>query len=233
MRASKTGLIAAIKRLDVDAATAMLAAAPALRTSVDAGGRNLLHLACAARAATAKGKAAQVHMAGLLLDRGFAIDEPYGRDRCTALFEAVARGRNIDLVKYLLRRGADIHKAPGGGLFAAGWWQDLDILRVLLEAGADPEIVAGTTPFLACWCWKRFDAAKYLATYGADVNAQDKKGRTALYHGVDREFDPALLAWLVRHGASPDIEDDEGVSARAKALRKRDQRFARALTGRV
>jgi len=233
MRASKTGLIAAVRGLDVEAAAAMLDAAPALLKTIDPSGRNLLHLACMARSSTTRAKATQLKMAGLLLDRGLPIDEPYGRDRCTALFEAVARARNIDLVKYLLGRGADIHAAPGGGLFAAGWWEDLDILGALLDAGADPEIVVGATPFLANWCWKRFDAAKFLVTRGADVNAQDTKGRTALYHGVEKEFDPALLAWLVRHGASPDIENNEGISARAKALRKRDQRFARALTARA
>lgn len=233
VRPSKTGLIAAVKGLDVEAATAMLDAAPALLKTIDPRGRTLLHLASMPRASTAKAKAAQVRMAGLLLDRGLPIDEPYGRDRCTPLFEAVARARNLDLVTCLLGRGADIHAAPGGGLFAAGWWQDLDILGVLLDAGADPEIVVGVTPFLANWCWKRFDAAKFMVTRGADVNVQDPKGRTALYHGVEREFDPALLAWLVRHGASADIENNDGVSARMKASRKRDQRFARALTGRT
>jgi hypothetical protein len=33
----------------------------------------------------------------------------------------------------------------------------------------------------------------------------------------------------VKHGASPDIEDKSGVSARLKASRKRDQRYATAM----
>ena len=86
------------------------------------------------------------------------------------------------------------------------------------------------TPFLACWCWQRFDAAKFLAGRGANVNVQDRKGRTALYHGVEREFEPALLTWLVEAqvASSPDTVDDKGVSARLKASRKRDQRYFRA-----
>lgn len=57
----------------------------------------------------------------------------------------------------------------------------------------------------------------------------DHQGKTALHHGVEKEFEPRLLAWLVRHGASPDIKDREGVSPRLKASRKRNQRFFEAL----
>jgi ankyrin repeat protein len=153
-----------------------------------------------------------------------------GRDHCTPLFFAVARARNLALVKLLLARGAKVNAAPGGGLFAAGWWQDLKILDVLLDAGASIDVVVGVTPFLACWGWKRFDAAKFLATKGADVNVRDHKGKTALHHGVEKEFDPALLKWLVRHGASPDLEDHDGVSPRLKASRKRDKRYLRAMS---
>jgi hypothetical protein len=47
--------------------------------------------------------------------------------------------------------------------------------------------------------------------------------------GVEKEFDPAHLAWLVDHGASPDIQDKHGVSARERASRKRDKRWLDAL----
>jgi ankyrin repeat protein len=65
-----------------------------------------------------------------------------------------------------------------------------------------------------------------LALKGADVNFQDHKGRTALHHGLEKEFDPALLEWLVERGASPDVEDHSGVTARLKASRKKDKGFA-------
>ena len=229
VRASKTGAIDAVRSLDVDAVTAILGADPSLLRATAPNGRNLLHLACGVRTTSARSRALQVRLAALLLDRGLAIDEPFGRDKCTALFEAVARARNIDLVRFLLERGADVHTAPGGGLFAASWWEDLDILDLLLDAGADIDVVVGVTPFLASWGWGRFDAAKHLARRGADVNVQDPKGRTALHLGIEKEYDPALLAWLVRHGASADVEDRNGVSARLKASRKRDRRYLAAI----
>lgn len=229
VRASKTGVIDAVKALDVDAVAAILGANPALISATGHGDRSLLHLACGLRTTSARSRALQVRLAALLLDRGLAIDAPYGRDKCTALFEAVARARNVDLVRFLLERGADVRTAPGGGLFAAAWWQDVEILDVLLDAGADPEVVVGVTPFLAAWSWKRFDAAKHLVVRGADVNAQDRKGRTALHIGLEKDFDPSLLEWLVRHGASADIADADGVPARVKASRKRNPAFLAAL----
>lgn len=229
VRASKTGLLDAVRSLDVGAVAAILDTNPSLLTVTGPGERNLLHLACAVQTSSAKSRATQLRLVALLLDRGIGIDEPYGRDRCTPLFEAVARARNAALVKFLLQRGADVNAAPGGGLFAASWWQDLEILGILLDAGADIDVVVGVTPFLASWGWKRFDAAKFLARHGADVNFQDAKGRTALHHGLEKEFDPSLLAWLVRQGASPDIADRDGVSARLKASRKRDRTFLAAL----
>src|SRR5262245_28696658 len=227
---SKAQIIESVKALDLDSTKKLLQAKPALLHVTDRQGRNLLHLACAASCEDLRQpEAVSARMVNFLLDRGVTIDSPYGRDRCTALFEAVARGRNPTLVKLLLERGAKVNAAPGGGLFAAGWWDDVENLRLLVGAGARIDVVVGVTPFLASWCWKKFEAAKFLALKGADVNYQDQKGKTALHHGVEKEFDPALLAWLVKHGASPDIEDRDRVTARLRASRKRDQQWSEAL----
>ena len=158
-----------------------------------------------------------------LLDRGLDIEEEGGAgpDLCKPIWFATAKGRNKPVVKLLLDRGA-----TANGLYAAGWWEDIDILNLLIDAGADTEVVVGVTPFLACWGWRRFKAAKALALKGANVNVQDKRGRTALHIGIEKEFDPALLQWLVQHGASPDIPDREGVTARVKASRKRNKTFS-------
>jgi len=225
-----TAVIESIKQLKLDAAKRLLNAEPSLLTVTDRDGRNLLHLACSASPeARGVSNATQARLVSFLLDRGFDIDLPVGKDACTALFFAVARARNPTLVKLLIERGAKPSAAPGGGLYAAGWWDDVKNLDLLIDAGAQVDVVVGVTPFLASWCWRRFKAAKFLALHGADVNYQDRKGRTALHFGVEKEFDPRLLRWLVRHGASPDIPDVGGVSPRLKASRKRDKRFAAAL----
>jgi ankyrin repeat protein len=228
---SKTRIIEAAKNLDLDAIRQLLDAKPSLLTVTDRRGFNLLHLACSASCAKlGVSEAVSARVVNLLLDRGLDIESPVGRDACTVLFFAVARGRNPTLVKLLIKRGAQVRSAPGGGLYAAGWWDDVENLRLLVRAGARVDIAVGMTPFLACWYWRRFEAAKFLALNGANVNYRDPKGKTALHYGVEKEFDPALLKWLVKHGASPDIEDHDHVSARLKASRKRDKRYFAALT---
>lgn len=228
---SKAAVLEAVKDLDLVRTRMLLRDRPDLLKVRDRQNRNLFQLACSIPPRKRRASpAAQTRFAEFLLDRGFAIDEPAGKDACTALFFAVAGARNPSLVKRLLARGANVTQAPGGGLFAAGWWNDVDNLKLLIDAGAKIDVVVGVTPFLASWCWKQFDAAKYLAQRGADVNYQDQKGRTALHRCIEKEFDPKLLTWLVRHGASPDITDRDGVSARIKASRKRDKRWFAAFS---
>lgn len=230
---SKTRIIEAVQKLDLETTKKLLGARPSLLTVKNRQGRNLLHLACGASCKRLNvSEATAARMVNFLLDQGMEIEEPglSGKDPCTPLWFAVAFGRNLTVVKLLIKRGAKPSLAPGGGLYAAGWWDDVKVLDELLKAGAAIDLVVGVTPFLACWCWRRFAAAKFLTLKGANVNFQDSRnGKTALHYGVEREFDPALLKWLVQHGASPDIEDHNGVTPRLKASRKRDKRFFKAL----
>ena len=220
---SKTRLFEAVKQLDVKETKRILEAKPDLEKAWNDQGRNLLHIACSVDCkAVGKPKSAAVKMVTFLLARGFDIEQEggAGRDLCKPIWFATAKGRNKAVVRLLLDCGAE-----PTGLYAAGWWEDIDILEMLIDGGADKEVVVGVTPFLACWGWKKFKAAKALALKGANVNVQDQRGRTALHIGIEKEFDPPLLKWLVRHGASPDIADREGVTARVKASRKRDKKF--------
>jgi ankyrin repeat protein len=227
-RMSKTRIIEAVQNLDLETTKKLLEAKPSLLTVKNRQGRNLLHLACGASCSKLKvPESRAARMVNFLLDRGMDIEEEglSGRDPCKPIWFAVCFGRNLTVVKLLIKRGA-----TPTGLYAAGWWQDIKILDALIKAGTPIEVVAGVTPFLACWCWRRFEAAKFLATKGANVNYQDpRNGKTALHYGVEREFEPALLRWLVAHGASPDIEDNDGITARVRALHKRNKSYAEAL----
>ena len=227
MAASKTRIIEAVKALDLPEVKRILEQKPELLRVWNNQGRNLLHLACSVDCEELKlPESTATRMVAFLLDKGLDIEEEGGSssDLCKPIWFAVCRGRNHALVKYLIKRGA-----MPTGLYAAGWWEDIDILNTLIDAGTDMEVVVGVTPFLACWGWRKFEAAKALALKGANVNVQDKRGRTALHIGVEKDFDPALLKWLVKHGASPDIADREGVTARDKASRKRNRKVLAAL----
>ena len=119
---SKSRIIERVKALDLPSLKVLLDAKPALLQVTDRDGRNLLHIACSVPSAKGVPEADAARVVNFLLDRGLAIDTPVGRDSCTALFFAVARARSRTLVKLLLKRGAKVTSAPGGGLYAAGWW---------------------------------------------------------------------------------------------------------------
>ena len=228
---SKTRILEAAKNLDIGNARKLLADKPSLLGVTDRQGRNLLHIACSADCAVlGLPESASLRMIDLLLDRGLDLESSVGKARCTPLFFAVARAKNPKLVKHLLERGASPTRAPGGGLYAAGWYDDVESLGLLIRAGAKIDVAVGITPFLAVWLWKKFEAAKFLAEKGADVNFQNpKNGKTALHYGVEKEYDPALLKWLVKHGASAEIKDRDGVTARLRAWRKRDKKWFAAM----
>ena len=229
---SKARIIEAVQQLDLTTTKALLKTKPSLLDVWNRQSRNLLHLACGTNVKKlGVPESTAARMVDFLLDQGMKIEEPdLGRDRCTPLFFAVASGRNLTVIKLLIKRGARPALAPGGALFAAGWWGDLKILDLLIRHGAEIDVVVGCTPFMACWFWKQFEAAKFLVMKGANVNFQDpRNGKTALLYGVEREYEPSLLKWLVQHGASPNIEDNKGVTPRLKASRKRDKKWFKAI----
>ena len=230
---SKTRVLEAVRQLDLKTTRALLTANPGLREVTDRKGRNLLHLACSASWSDLNvPESAPVHMIKFLLDQGIDIESTAPDPTCEGMppvFFAVARARNPTLVKLLLKRGA-----KPTGLFAAGWYEDIPMLDLLIKAGATIDEVVGVTPFLACWCWRKFGAAKFLAKKGANVDYQDpKNGKTALHYGLEKDFDPELLGWLVTHGASADVADHSGNTARQLASRKRDERYAAAFQTKI
>ena len=106
--------------------------------------------------------------------------------------------------------------------FVAAENGDVVLMRVLLKAGADPTVRADdkTTPLMAAaglghggdryerfWSVARaFEAVKFLVEQGADVNASNEAGFTAL-HGTAFVGADAAAEYLVQHGARPNAQD--------------------------
>jgi uncharacterized protein len=226
---SKAQILAAVRNLDLNATRELLLSDAELAAVKDRSGRNLLHLACSASCKDLSvSESSSARIVELLLESGLDVESRLVMDEypCNSVWFAVARGRNPTLVKLLVKRGATPR-----GLFAAGWHDDVKMVDLLIGLGAAvDEQAEDETPFLHCWKNGRFRAARVLVKKGADVNFQDSTGKTALHYGVRKDFNPALLKGLVRSGASPDIEDGQGVSARLLASRKRDKRFLEALS---
>jgi len=113
---------------------------------------------------------------------------------------------------------------PAGAtaFFRAAQADDIKAMRLLKEAGADTNITStiGTTPLMVAaglgWAANysttaptRLEAIEYCMSLGADVNAHDDLGYTAL-HGAAFVGDLGNIHYLVDHGAKVDAKTKAG-----------------------
>lgn len=213
---SKTSLTESIRRHRIDEVREGLATRPDLLGVRDERGRNWLHLACAT-------PGTPVAMADLLLGLGLGLDDAAfteGEWRATPLWFSVSRGLNYPLAERLLKLGCN----PNYSLFAAAWNEDRATIRLLLEHGADIEEGAdrGDTPLLGAVGWSKFGPAEELLLGGANPDARDGKGRTALHLMLKKGSAAEHFAMFVKAGARGDIADSEGRTVGEWLRRKRD-----------
>lgn len=172
MRPSKSALFEAAKKWDSTAVRALVRAAPELVEASDPRGRRALHLACAAKpGGAALGEASGIKTvtallaAGADLEGAVPMDEDEGDFRATPLWYAVARGENLPLVRFLLKRGADASRP----LWAAVWFDDEDLCRVLLKTKPRLDLRAhGETPIFYAARLQRLKTLRLLIDAGAD-----------------------------------------------------------------
>ena len=150
----------------------------------------------------------------------------------TALMWAAAGG-HADVARRLLESGGGVRLSTTGrftALMFAARAGDLETVQLLLEAGADLEARAidGSTPLLvasrstdalAGIDWRIIpyasgheETAHYLIERGADVNAADRRGRTAVHAAVETNR-PNLAAALIAAGADVDARFADRVPA--------------------
>ena len=119
----------------------------------------------------------------------------------------------IDLNICATQRGTALHVAAGYG--------QADIVRMLLDHHADINLANskdGETPLMAtCLDYRHPDALVTLLEAGAEVNTQDRQGRTALRCAIQPTPTSQLTDALLRHGANPLIADKNGVTPIAAA----------------
>ena len=129
--------------------------------------------------------------------------------RGTTPFHRACATGNLDAIKLLLAHGADVKLNQADGqtamMLALAARRDensiIEILRVLHDAGADATVVAkyhhlqrlrgGTALHVATRLGLKKAAAE-LVSYGADVNAKDPDGLTALDYAMSRGYIPFL-----------------------------------------
>lgn len=125
-------------------------------------------------------------------------------------------------------RGADTMLGTGTTpLMRAAKAGDTEVVQILLAKGADPKITttrAGMTPIMAAaglgskeedTTGRKKTEEQAIATIqllldaGADINAADRQGDTAL-HGAAQKGDDKVVQFLADHGAKLDVKDAKG-----------------------
>jgi uncharacterized protein len=98
------------------------------------------------------------------------------------------------MLQYLKNHGADFNaESPSGSVRTS---------TLLMNAASDGET----------------ETARFLIEYGAKVDQVSRQRTTALYQAV-AERRSACVELLLQHRANPDVEDDDGITARGLAYR--------------
>lgn len=199
---SKTSLFAAAKSWDHAAVAAALAGAPQLLHATDPQGRTALHLACAVKPGGAPlaephglETVATLLRAGADLEGEVPMDEDEGDFRATPLWYAVARGENLPLAAFLVKRGANASYS----LWAAVWRDDEAMCRTLLKAKPGLDLRAhGETPLFYAARLKRLKTLALLMKAGANAAIPDFKGRDAADIARERRLPADIIEGLAR-----------------------------------
>src|SRR5262249_19137192 len=134
----------------------------------------------------------------------------------TALWYALAWGRNRPLARYLLRQKAD----PGHCLFALAFADDIASAKALHKRGAQiDEVGHGETPLIYAIRHRRTAFADWLLKQGADPNFRDRRGFAALHHAVRRRLPDSMLRLLIRCGAEVSATSIDGTAVGDLATR--------------
>ena len=213
--------IKAIKSLDLFSTKELLQQQPEWSQWHEDNGKNALHYLCGISVSGDSQKAeASLQMLRLLLKSGMSINSIHiikgeGCDFfATPLWYAYTRGRNEKLYTYILKQGVD----PNNCMFAIAWYDDVKAAELFKKYGAAIENDNGVdTPFLAAFNWKKFKMATWFLKNGANVNATDNDGNTALFYAVKRKYPVEQIQLLLQYRADLNKKNKAGISPKLLA----------------
>lgn len=172
-----------------------------------------------------------LHLVRLLLDRGAEIKHP--KRGFTALHKAAGWGR-VEVMKLLLERGAHVEAFETRSTTALHEAGTTSSISFLLSQGFNIEArssTKGNTPLLEAAHDGSTRAVELLLNSGADINARNDKGETALhlatFHlnaqdratwGTSRYPRLELIKLLLSRGADFTIVDHDGQSLLQKVV---------------
>uniref|UniRef100_A0A673MAW3 Fibronectin type 3 and ankyrin repeat domains 1 protein-like n=1 Tax=Sinocyclocheilus rhinocerous TaxID=307959 RepID=A0A673MAW3_9TELE len=140
---------------------------------------------------------------------------------------------HLDVVQFLRSCGASLSSRDGSGCCALHWAAaggHLPVLHHLMQDGCEVDVRddATWTPLMIVSVMTGDTAvASLLITAGADVNVQDRDGKTPLMVAVLNNYEH-LVKILLDRGADPNIQNQAGINAvqMARAFERKVQRLS-------
>jgi ankyrin repeat protein len=134
-----------------------------------------------------------------------ARKSPSGREFTSLQQAQTAMKEQVEIVKFLVAEGADIHAKDNEGnttLYDAFGSGNLDVVKFLVSKGVDVNAKDeyGGTPLHIAVAVDNLEVVKFLISKGANVNAKTNDGTTPL-HMADR--DSEVAKFLVSKGTVP------------------------------
>jgi len=144
-----------------------------------------------------------------------------------AIMHCAAEGGHIDVMEWLIGRGASVRVKTGGKwggnepMHCAAKKGKLDVMKWLNRQGADIKAggAFGFTPLhIAAEAYRngdpihytnRIDMAEWLLKQGADINAKASGGTTPIHCAV-QAGQLEIVKWLKKNGAKLDVTNSDG-----------------------
>jgi ankyrin repeat protein len=154
-----------------------------------------------------------------LLDAGADVNAA-DHTGMTVLVQAARRGDRA-FVQQLLQRGAAVDdRAAEWALEEAAYSDKGDVVRLLLEDGVNAKgfgrLTYHLTILMRAAQYGRIGVVDSLLAFGADINAIDDLGETALMWTATAE-NPDMIRFLLSKGAHVNAQDTAGFTALTKA----------------
>lgn len=158
-----------------------------------------------------------VEFADILIAHGADVNRKTGEGRSykTPLNYA-AESNNLPVARLLIARGADVEGKGSSPLSSAGVNGDfVEMAQLLVENGArvNTPSPTGWYPLQTAAGRGNIKVTRYLLARGADPNAADRAGFTALYSAAGSDHGATAAEALLSSGANPNAKSIHGLTA--------------------
>lgn len=165
----------------------------------------------------------------LSLYPGEDINAP--RNRNWSRLHYAAMDGHMDIIKALLKLGAEVDIAKeGGGYTPLARAGNVSVAKLLLDAGANPNALSNyrLTPLIRHSAKGREDVVRLLLQHGAQIGMADKQNMSALHYAASNKH-PGVLRILLDNGAKFEGRRTNGETPLIMASAAFDSRCAELL----